>query len=98
MPVLRVGLAQLDTVVGDIDGNAARVLESMERAEELGCDLLVLPELALTGYPPEDLLLRPGFVHDARRALDRIVAASASCTTVVGFPESGIGSTDFSIW
>jgi len=90
MPVLRVGLAQLDTVVGDIDGNTARVLESMERAEELGCDLLVLPELALTGYPPEDLLLRPGFVHDARRALDRIVAASASCTTVVGFPESGI--------
>ena len=88
--MLRVGLAQLDTVVGDIDGNTARVLESMNRAEELGCDLLVLPELALTGYPPEDLLLRPGFIHDARVALDRVVAASGSCTTVVGFPESGV--------
>lgn len=94
MPVLRVGLAQLDTVVGDIDGNTARVLESMDRAEELGCDLLVLPELAITGYPPEDLLLRPGFVRDARAALDRIVAASGSCTTVVGFPESAVADAE----
>ncbi|MBU3702040.1 MAG: NAD+ synthase [Acidimicrobiia bacterium] len=90
MAVLRVGLAQLDTVVGDIDGNTERILATMARAEGLGCDLLVFPELAITGYPPEDLLLRSGFVADARAALDRIVSASGRCTTVVGFPESGV--------
>lgn len=90
MAVLRVGLAQLDTVVGDIDGNTERILATMARAEGLGCDLLVFPELAITGYPPEDLLLRSGFVADARAALDRIISASGRCTTVVGFPESGV--------
>lgn len=94
MSTLRVGLAQLDTVVGDIDGNTDRIIETMARAEELGCDLLVLPELAITGYPPEDLLLRSGFVADARAALDRIVAASRRCTTVVGFPEAGVADAE----
>lgn len=92
MPSLRVGLAQLDTVVGDIDGNATRILEVMARAEDLGCDLLALPELAITGYPPEDLLLRSGFVDDAERALDRIVAAAGRCTTVLGTVEQGVAS------
>lgn len=92
MPALRIGLAQLDTVVGDIDGNTDRIIEVMRDAEDLGCDLLVLPELAITGYPPEDLLLRSGFVADVRAALDRIVAASMRCITVVGFVDAGIAS------
>ena len=92
MPSLRIGLAQLNTVVGDIDGNASRIIEVMTRATALGCDVLAFPELAITGYPPEDLLLRSGFVDDVRAALDRIIVASSSCTTIVGFVEQGSAS------
>ena len=92
MPSLRVGLAQLNTVVGDIDGNASRILDVMARASTAGCDIVAFPELAITGYPPEDLLLRSGFVDDVRVALDRIVAASGRCTVVVGFVEQGLAS------
>ncbi len=92
MPSLRVGLAQLNTVVGDIDGNTSRIIELMTRATSLGCDIVAFPELAITGYPPEDLLLRSGFVRDVRAALDRIVAASGSCTAIVGFVEQGAAS------
>ena len=57
----------------------------MKSAEADGCDLVVFPELAVTGYPPEDLLLKPAFVADNRRALERIVAASGRCAAIVGF-------------
>ena len=67
MPRLRLAAAQLDLVVGDLDGNVARILDAYERADAAGCDLVAFPELALTGYPPEDLLLRPAFVAHARR-------------------------------
>ena len=63
---MRIALAQLNTVVGDLDGNRARILDSMGEARAAGADLVVFPELATTGYPPEDLLLRPGFVRAAR--------------------------------
>ena len=89
MPSLRVGLAQLNTVVGDIDGNTSRIIELMTQAAALGCDIVAFPELAITGYPPEDLLLRAGFVRDVSAALDRIIAASGSCTAIVGFVEQG---------
>jgi NAD+ synthase (glutamine-hydrolysing) len=89
VPSLRVGLAQLNTVVGDIDGNTSRIIELMAKASALGCDIVAFPELAITGYPPEDLLLRSGFVRDVSAALDRIIAASASCTAIVGFVEQG---------
>jgi NAD+ synthase (glutamine-hydrolysing) len=92
VPRLRVGLAQINTVVGDIDGNAARIIAVMDEAEAAGCDLLALPELAITGYPPEDLLLRPGFVADARRALATVIAHSGHCVTVVGFVERGLAT------
>jgi NAD+ synthase (glutamine-hydrolysing) len=88
MPTIRVGLAQINTVVGDLTGNVARIVAAMADAEALGCDLLALPELAITGYPPEDLLLRPSFVRDNRAALDEVVAASARCVTVVGFVDA----------
>jgi NAD+ synthase (glutamine-hydrolysing) len=86
---LRVALCQINTTVGDLDGNVDRVIAALERAEERGCDLAVLPELALTGYPPEDLLLKPGFVGDNRRALDRVARASRACAAVVGFVDVG---------
>jgi NAD+ synthase (glutamine-hydrolysing) len=82
---LRVAGAQLDLVVGDIAGNESRILDAMGWAEEHDADVLVLPELAICGYPPEDLVLRDGFVNENLRALDRLAAASGSTTVIVGF-------------
>jgi len=84
---LRVAAAQLDLVVGDLAGNAERVLAAYAEAAAAGCDLVAFPELAVTGYPPEDLLLRPAFVAEARRRLDEIASATGTTVAVVGFPE-----------
>ena len=89
MTVLRVAACQLDTVVGDLEGNVDRMVDAVRRAEDAGCDLAVFPELAITGYPPEDLLLKPGFVAQNRTALDRIAAATDRCAAVVGFVDAG---------
>jgi NAD+ synthase (glutamine-hydrolysing) len=88
MATIRVGLAQINPVVGDLAGNVERITEAMAEAEALGCDVLALPELAVTGYPPEDLLLRPSFVRDNLLALDEVVARSGRCVTVVGFVDT----------
>ena len=89
MARIRVALCQINTTVGDLDGNVARVIAALEEADAAGCDLAVFPELALTGYPPEDLLLKPGFVGDNRRALEQVAAATSSCAAVVGFVDAG---------
>ncbi|MDD9372310.1 MAG: hypothetical protein PV358_19470, partial [Acidimicrobiales bacterium] len=89
MARIRVALCQINTTVGDLDGNVARIVAALEEAETTGCDLAVFPELALTGYPPEDLLLKPGFIGDNRRALEQVAAATASCAAVVGFVDAG---------
>ena len=68
---MRVALAQINTVVGDIDGNAGRVAAALADAGEAGADVTLVPELAISGYPPEDLLLRPAFAAACREALDR---------------------------
>ena len=68
---MRLALAQINTVVGDLDGNRDRILARLEEAREAGADLVLFPELAVTGYPPEDLLLRPSFLRAARRARSR---------------------------
>ncbi|MBT8212676.1 MAG: NAD+ synthase, partial [Acidimicrobiia bacterium] len=91
MTHLRVAGAQLNLTVGDIDGNTSRIIEAMEWAEASDADVLVLPELAIPGYPPEDLLLRPGFVADNKEALGLIAAASSSVVTVVGFVDDADG-------
>jgi NAD+ synthase (glutamine-hydrolysing) len=82
---MRVAGAQIDLTVGDIVGNEKRIIEAMEWAENERADALLLPELAITGYPPEDLVLRPGFVDDNLEALRRIARHSGRCTTVIGF-------------
>ncbi len=69
---VRIALGQIDTTVGDFDGNAARIEAALARAEAAAADLLVVPELAICGYPPRDLLDRPAFQHDAARALARL--------------------------
>jgi NAD+ synthase (glutamine-hydrolysing) len=84
---LRISMAQLNLMVGDVAGNAARVREEMEAAREAGARLLVLPELTLSGYPPEDLLLRPAFLAACRAALDALVPQSRGLAALVGFPE-----------
>ncbi len=87
MPRLRVAAAQLNLVVGDLDGNVARILESYERAEQEGCDLVAFPELAITGYPPEDLLLRPAFVAQSAEALEKVAARTGRTAAIIGYPE-----------
>ena len=82
---LRIAGAQIDLTVGDLAGNEEKILAAMAFAEEQRADVLLLPELAVTGYPPEDLVLRDGFVADNLAVLDRLAAASGSVATVVGF-------------
>ena len=88
VPRLRVALCQLNTHVGDLDGNTARIIDALTTAEAAECDLAVFPELAITGYPPEDLLLKPRFIADNRAALERVAVATTTCTAVVGFVEA----------
>jgi NAD+ synthase (glutamine-hydrolysing) len=83
--VLRVGLAQLNPTVGDLDGNLAKMLVAYDRAEAAGCDLVAFPELSTTGYPPEDLVLKPGFVTDNLESLSKLAARTGRCAAVVGF-------------
>ena len=90
MPDLRIALAQINVAVGDLDGNVAKILEYAGRAREQRCDIVAFPELAVTGYPPEDLLLRRRFVLDNLAALERIVErAPKGITLVVGFVDTG---------
>ncbi|MCC6339508.1 MAG: NAD+ synthase [Acidimicrobiia bacterium] len=89
MALVRVAAAQLDVVVGDLEGNLARIVEAYSRAEDAGCDLVAFPELALTGYPPEDLLLRPAFVAQAAEALGKLAARTGATAAVVGYPDAG---------
>src|SRR5574337_1237595 len=72
---MRIAIAQLDCVVGDLAGNAARILDAVAEARRGGADLVVTPELSLCGYPPEDLLLRAAFLAACRDELERLVAA-----------------------
>jgi NAD+ synthase (glutamine-hydrolysing) len=84
---LRLALCQINATVGDIDGNVALIRAGQERAGEAGADLVLFPELALTGYPPEDLLLRDDFLARARSALEELAEATHGPIAIVGFPE-----------
>jgi len=83
---MRLALAQINSVVGDIDGNATRITEWLERARADRADVVLFPELAVTGYPAEDLLLRPGFVRAARGAIEAIARQVHGITALVGSP------------
>ena len=85
MNSFRIALAQINTIVGDLDGNTAKILERIEQARSLGANLIAFPELAITGYPPEDLLLKPKFVRDNLQRLSQIVAGSKGIAAIVGF-------------
>ncbi len=85
MQALRVGVCQLNQVVGDLDGNVERTLDALAEAESRECDLALFPELTVCGYPPEDLLLKPGFVAATQQAVQKIAGRTGSCVAVVGF-------------
>jgi NAD+ synthase (glutamine-hydrolysing) len=84
---LRVAAAQINVVVGDLVGNAECVLDAYDRAVAEHCDLVLFPELTVTGYPPEDLLLKPAFVAEAAEVVAKLAARTGACTAVIGFPE-----------
>ena len=89
---MRIAIAQLNQVVGDLEGNAARIVDAAGAAKRSGADLVVTPELSLCGYPPEDLLLRPAFLEACARQLDALATATRDGPTVlVGFPEMAAG-------
>jgi NAD+ synthase (glutamine-hydrolysing) len=89
---VRVGLAQLNPVVGDIAGNSRRILEMYATADKANCDIVVFPELSITGYPPEDLVLKSGFVAENQQAMRDIVAATQGCVAVFGFVDGSRGT------
>src|ERR671934_685722 len=83
---MRIALAQINTTVGDLDGNRERILRGIEEAKAAQADLVLFPELAVTGYPPEDLLLRPGFIRAAEESLRELARGARRITALVGFP------------
>ncbi len=91
MAKLRVALCQINSVVGDIAANTERILTALSAAGDAGCHAAVFPELAVTGYPPEDLVLKRRFVQDSRSAMEHIASQSKSCTAVVGFVDDADG-------
>jgi NAD+ synthase (glutamine-hydrolysing) len=86
---MRLALAQINSTVGDIAGNEHKVRDRLARAREAGAQLVLFPELAVTGYPPEDLLLKEHFLRDARESVERIAADAQGIVALVGFPERG---------
>ena len=83
---MRLALAQIDTTVGDLEGNRERILSRLNEAKEAAADIVLFPELAITGYPPEDLLLRPSFIRAAERSLAEVAREVRGLVAFVGTP------------
>ena len=83
---MRLALAQINTTVGELDGNGERILSRLEEAKEQGADIVLFPELAITGYPPEDLLLRPSFVAAARTKVEELARSARGIVALIGVP------------
>jgi NAD+ synthase (glutamine-hydrolysing) len=86
-----IQIAQINSLVGDVAGNATRIITAAQNAQAAGAQIVLFPELALTGYPPEDLLLRPEFLQRVELALTRICAATTGITVVLGYPLAAVG-------
>src|SRR5690349_9188482 len=89
--MVKIAIAQINCVVGDLAGNAAKILRYCEEARGAGASLVLTPELALCGYPPEDLLLRDGFYRDCSAALERLAREVSGITLIVGHPHQDQG-------
>jgi hypothetical protein len=88
VPVVKIALAQLNLTLGDLAGNAARIVGAARTAQAAGASLLVTPELAICGYPPEDLLLREDFYRHCDEAVERVAREAPSITIVLGHPRA----------
>lgn len=89
--MLRIAMAQLNTAVGDLEGNTRRLIEAIDRARDLGVDVISFPELSVPGYPPEDLLLQPDFIEGNLTALGRVAARTQGIVAVVGYVDRDEG-------
>jgi NAD+ synthase (glutamine-hydrolysing) len=92
MRTFRIAMAQINPTVGDLDANLRTIMSRVKEARKAKADLVAFPELALTGYPPEDLLLKPRFVEDTRRALDVLIPECRGLAVVVGYVAQGVGA------
>ena len=88
MHSIRIGIAQINSTVGDFSGNTKKIMQSIDQAKSFGVDLVTFPELAITGYPPEDLLLKPQFIKQNMESLNKIMEHSSGIVVVVGFVDS----------
>src|SRR6266702_8871702 len=88
---MRIAIAQLDCVVGDLAGNAARILGAITEARHAGADLVITPELSLCGYRPEDLVQRPAFLEACADELSRLATEVSGTTVLIGYPEAADG-------
>ena len=84
---LRLALGQINVTVGDLQGNAQKIIKAIDQARAMDADLVAFPELAIPGYPPEDLLLNPTFVRDNLEALKKVARATRGITAIVGFAD-----------
>ena len=88
MRTLRLALGQINTTVGDLEGNTSKVIDYMTQAKSLEADVVVFPEMAISGYPPEDLLLKPSFIDANIESMHQVIARSKGITVVVGFVDA----------
>lgn len=85
---MRIGICQINSIVGDLEGNTVKIIDYIEKGQKKKVDFLIFPELCLTGYPPEDLLFKPYFIKMNRRKLNEIVKKSVGVSVIVGFVDS----------
>jgi NAD+ synthase (glutamine-hydrolysing) len=85
---LRIGMSQINTTVGDFAGNTRKILEAISQARPLGVDLIIFPELAVCGYPPEDLLFKPQFIDENLKSLEKIIKQTSDMAAIVGFVDA----------
>ena len=85
MRQVRIAMAQMNATVGDLEGNTDKIIQGIQKAKEKHVDIVTFPELAITGYPPQDLLLKPQFLQDNRTILYRIIDETQGITAIVGF-------------
>jgi len=88
MRKLRIGMSQINTTVGDFAGNTRKIVDAIATSRPLGVDLVIFPELAICGYPPEDLLFKPQFIEENLKSLEKVIKQTAGIAAVVGFVDA----------
>ena len=87
MSIIRISMNQINTKVGSLDLNTKKIVEKISEAEKKNCDIICFPELSITGYPPEDLVLSNQFIENNKKALNEIIESTRNITAIIGFIE-----------